>query len=54
VVLRRPHVGKPRFHLTARPLLPQNDRTALILADNVKRALADIDADHGNCAVEFL
>jgi len=28
--------------------------TALILADNVKRVLADIDTDHGDCAVEFL
>jgi hypothetical protein len=41
----RLHVGKPRFDLAARPLLPQHDRTALILANEVKRVLADIDAD---------
>jgi len=30
------HIGKPRFHLTTRPLLPQHDRTALIKAQNVE------------------
>ena len=49
----RRRVGKPRFHLAARPFLPQRDRTALILANDVKRVLADIDPDHGNRAVEF-
>jgi hypothetical protein len=50
----RLHVGKPRFHLTARPFLPQHDCTTLIKADEVERVLADIDADHGDCTVEFL
>ena len=50
----RRQVGKPRFHLAARPLLPQHDRAAPIVADDVERVLADIDADHGDCAVEFL
>jgi hypothetical protein len=27
---------------------PQHDCTALILADDMKRVLANIDADHGN------
>src|SRR5262249_25349537 len=45
---------KPRFHLAARPLLPQHDRTALILADDVERVLADIDTDHVDLAVEYL
>jgi hypothetical protein len=27
---------------------------AQILADDVERILADIDTDHGDCAVEFL
>jgi hypothetical protein len=50
----RLHVGKPRFHLAARPLLPQYDRTTLILADEVEGVLADIDTDHRNYAIEFL
>jgi hypothetical protein len=50
----RLHVGKSRLDLVARPLLPQYDRTAFILADDVERVLVDIDADHGDCAVEFL
>ena len=29
-------------------ILPQHDGTALILAYDVKRVLADIDADHGD------
>jgi hypothetical protein len=47
-------IGEPGFHLTARPLLPQHKGSALILADEVERVLADIDADHGNCAIEFV
>jgi hypothetical protein len=43
----RLHVGKPCLDLAARPPLPQHDRAALILADDVERGLADIDADHG-------
>jgi hypothetical protein len=41
-------IGKPRFDLAARPLLPKHDRTALILAYDVERVLADIDADRGD------
>src|SRR2546423_13197186 len=47
-------VGKPRFHLATRPLLAQHQRSTPILADDVERILADIDADHGDFAVEFL
>src|SRR4029434_7618892 len=47
-------VGKPRLHLAARPFLPQHDAAASILADDVERVLTDIDADHGDFAVEFL
>src|SRR5579863_2555486 len=50
----RRYVGKARFHLTTRPLLPQHDGTTLIVADNMKRVLADIDTDHGDCALELL
>ena len=32
----RRHVGEPRFHLAARPLLPQHDCAALIVADDVE------------------
>ena len=41
-------VGKPRLDLTARPFLAQHDRTALVMADDVERVLADVDADHGD------
>src|SRR5262249_17306213 len=47
-------VGEPRFHLAARPLLPQHDCAALVVAHDVERVLADIDADHGDCAVELV
>src|SRR5262245_1531444 len=50
----RRHISEPCFHLSARPFLSQHDRTALIMAHDVERVLADIDADHGDCAVEFL
>src|ERR1700694_6353936 len=50
----RRQVGKACFHLAARPLLPKHDRTALIVADNMERVLADIDADYGDCSVESL
>jgi hypothetical protein len=50
----RLQVGEPRFHLAMRPLLPQHDGTALIPANDVKRVLADIDADYGGRSVEFL
>ena len=44
----RRQVGEPRFHLAARPLLPQHDGSALIVAHDVERVLADIDADDGD------
>src|SRR5205807_6175811 len=50
----RRQVGEPRFHLAARPLLPQHDGTAVIMTHDVERVLADIDADHGDRCVEFL
>ena len=31
-----------------RPLLAQHDRNAIIKANDMKRVLANIDADHGN------
>jgi hypothetical protein len=47
-------IGQPRLQLATRPLLPQHDRTAPIVAHDVKRVLADIDADHGGVrSVEF-
>ena len=42
------HVGEPRLDLTARPLLAQDDRATAIVADDVERVLADVDADHGD------
>jgi hypothetical protein len=36
------------------PLLAQHDGTALILANDVERVLADIDADYGGRSVELL
>ena len=50
----RRHVGKAGLHLAARPLLTQHNGTALIVAHDVERVLADIDADHGDCSVECL
>jgi hypothetical protein len=44
----RGHVGKPHFHLAARPLLTQHDRASIIQANNVERILTDIDADYGD------
>src|SRR6516162_4347591 len=43
----RRQIGESGLHLATRPLLPQHDGTALILADDVERVLADIDADYG-------
>jgi hypothetical protein len=48
------HVGKARLDLVTRRLLPQNHGTTLVVAYNVERVLADIDADHGDCALELL
>src|SRR5262249_42452757 len=47
-------VGKSRFDLATRPFLPEHDRTTPIVPYNVERVLADIDADHGDCAGRFL
>src|SRR5215469_7251580 len=47
-------VGKSRLDLATRPFLPQYDRTTPIVPHHVKRVLADIDADHGDCAVGLL
>ena len=44
----RREVGQSRLDLTARPLLAQHDRTALVMADDVERVLADVDADYGD------
>ncbi len=41
-------VGKSCLNLATRPLLPKHDRTALIVADNMERVLADIDTDYGD------
>jgi hypothetical protein len=40
--------------LATRPLLPQHDCTALIVAHNVERVLPDIDADYGDCGLSCL
>jgi hypothetical protein len=50
----RRQIGEPGLHLATRPLLPQHDGTVLILANDVERVLADIDADHGGRSIEFL
>ena len=47
-------VGEPRFDLPARPLLPQHNCSALIVAHDVKRVLADIDADYGDSRIELV
>jgi hypothetical protein len=50
----RRYVGEPRFHLATRPLLPQHDGAARIVAYDVERALADIDADDGDRGIGCL
>ena len=42
------------IYLATRPLLMQHDRAALIVAHDVERVLTDIDADYGDCGIEFL
>ena len=49
----RRQIGESGLHLTMRPFLPQHDRTALIVPDEVKRVLADIDANHGDSGIEM-
>jgi hypothetical protein len=46
--------GESGLHLATRPLLPQHDGSAPILANDVERVLADIDADYGGRSVELL
>ena len=46
---KRQYIGEPRFHLATRPFLPQYDGAARIVADNMERVLADIDADSLGC-----
>ena len=41
-------VGKSGLHLATRPLLAQHNGTTLIVANDVERVLADIDADDGD------
>jgi hypothetical protein len=50
----RRQIGQSGLDLATRPLLPQHDGTALILANDVERVLADIDADYGGRSVELL
>jgi hypothetical protein len=50
----RRQIGESGLHLATRPLLPQHDGAALILANDVERVLADIDADGGGRSIEFL
>ena len=40
--------------MAARPLLPQNNLSAAVLANNLERVLTDIDADNGNPSVDLL
>ena len=50
----RRHVGKACLYLATRPLLAQHDRATIIVAYDVERVLADIDANHGDCSVKGL
>jgi len=50
----RRYVGEPRFHLATRPFLPQCNGAARIVAHNVERVLADIDANHGDRGIRCL
>src|SRR3977135_2056049 len=50
----RRYIGEPRFHLATRPLLPQHDGAARIVAEDVERRLADIDADRGDRGIGCL
>ena len=46
----RRYIGKPRVHLATRPLLPEHDGATRIVAYDVERVLAAINADHGDAA----
>ena len=50
----RRYIGETRFQLATRPLLPQHDGAARIVAHEVERVLADIDADHGDRGIGAL
>src|ERR1700751_4909213 len=50
----RRQVGKSPLDLATRPFLPKHDRTTKIVSHDVERILANIDADHGDCAVALL
>ena len=50
----RRYIGEPGFHLATRPLLPQHDGATRIVAHDVERVFADIDADHGDHSTGFL
>src|ERR1700736_3479617 len=50
----RRYIPEPRFHLATRPLLPQHDGAARIVAHDVERVLADIDADHSDRGIGCL
>src|SRR5882672_10948950 len=50
----RRYIGEPRFHLATRPLLPQHDGAARIVAHDVERVLADIDADYVDRGIGYL
>jgi hypothetical protein len=41
-------------HLATRPLLPEHDSAARIVAHDVDRVLANIDADHGDRGIGCL
>jgi len=45
------HIGKTCLNLTARPLLAQHDCAASVKLNNMKRVLADMDADYGDRSV---
>src|ERR1700722_5575468 len=50
----RRYIGEPPCHLATRPLLPQHDGAARIVAHDVERVLADIDADHSDRGIGCL
>ena len=50
----RRHVGKACLNLPTRPFLTQNNCNPLIMANDVERVLADIDADYGDCGMSCL
>lgn len=48
------YIGQPRFYLAMRPLLPQYDGATRIVAYDMERVLADIDANHGDRGIGYL